>query len=90
MPYIWVGRYSFNLDDVALVARSPGSGEDGVTVTLRTAQVVDLSGHDAQAFLAAWSEYTAAREIERAPPYVLTPVVISPGKASDPAGHAGG
>jgi hypothetical protein len=89
MPWVKIGRYRFDLDDVALVVDVVGEDvhEDrrqkgGVTVTLQTQLAFDLLGADAEVFTRAFDEHVAARSIERAPPRVVESLVVRPGPAS--------
>jgi hypothetical protein len=72
MPWVHIGKYRFDLDEVALIQEAVGAERDqggpGCHVTLRTGICFDLNGEDATAFLAAFDEHTSGRTIGRGPP----------------------
>ena len=91
MPWVKIGRYRFDLDDVALVVDVVGqaSNEDlpsGVTVKLRTRLGFDLAGSDADLFTQVFDRHVASQSIGEkgasSPGLVIeSHVVFPPGSA---------
>jgi hypothetical protein len=83
MPWIDVGRHTFDLDEVELITRGVrvegNPDEPALTVTLKSGVKVDLLGRDAADFALAFAEFRASRTINRSPPDrppEATPLVI--------------
>lgn len=75
MPWIDVGRFTFDLAQVVLISRgvrSEGQPES-VTISLASGKEVDLVGEEAMAFLQLFAEFTASRSIGRPPPDEVIP-----------------
>jgi hypothetical protein len=72
VPWIDVGRHTFDLSKVELITRGVRvegcPDEPGLTVTLKSGVTVDLLGGDAADFTILFAEYRASRSINRSPP----------------------
>jgi hypothetical protein len=82
VPWVKIGRYRFDLDDVALVT-DVVDGDDkecdrGVTITLRTQLKFDLIGADSDIFTQAFDEHVSSRTIGRFPPPVVEGRAVYP------------
>jgi hypothetical protein len=72
VPWIDVGRHTFDLCKVQLITRGVRveghPDEPALTVTLKSGVTVDLLGVDATDFGVMFAEYRASRGINRSPP----------------------
>ena len=85
MPWVWLGRFCFDLSRIELVERTVGG--NGATLTLTSGATVDLSDGEAEQFFRMWSEYSATRGPADSR-VVVTPVLVVPGEPTD-SGHLG-
>ena len=88
MPWVKIGRYRFDLDDVVLVADVAGDAGEwegwGVTVTLQAQLAFDLLGSDADAFTVAFDQHVATRTIGKSSPPVAGARVVYPSVRGKP------
>lgn len=85
MPWIDIGRHTFDLNEVEVLIRGIEVGgvpdDPALTVALKSGREIDLIGQDARDFAEAFSEFRASRQINRTPPDPppeVRPLVIVP------------
>lgn len=92
MPWIKIGRDTFDLDDVVHVRESTiDDGRLGVTITLVCGEKFDMDGDDAESFSMAFARHVAAKEVgppgapNKGPPRrVRGSILVMPDEPADP------
>jgi hypothetical protein len=76
MRWIWCGGECFDLSRVERVRRASSPRGLFVTVVFLSGQPFNLSGQDAEAFLAEWQAYTSARVVGGELQPVIEPITF--------------